>query len=151
MPPEPLTFRLVPYVQVSSQRAVGFLAGHSELDAWETYDTFDTQQKRAVNVRMEHWIAGNNRPGTMFHGFPNRSGYEECFVFKYQEHRFYGFLCNPLPESNGRFPLCALTTYDWKSEWETDESILPEVEQWRTNSVGFVYPEYRWGGAAWNN
>src|ERR1035441_9521537 len=147
MPPILLTFRLIPGLRFSAARVVGVLEGHGELDAWSEYDNFVSKTKAAMSRRMERWALPSDTPTKWFHGFPNDRKHDQCFVFKFGEHRLYGFLCNPQPRSNPRFRLCVLTIYRAKHEWETDDSVLPQVEQWRTNpasreAVAHIYPEY---------
>lgn len=156
MPPKTLSFRLVPDVQQSSGRSVGFLEGHDELDAGEVFDNLKEKQRMNFRVRFEWWIAGNNQPGTWFHGFPNKAEYKECFVFKWKENRLYGFLCKPWPQSMPGFQLCVLNIHATKNEHETDTAELDRVNRWRTSfgareAIGQTYPEYRKERMQWRN
>jgi len=151
MPPVPvtITFRLVPGIRMSSGRAVGFLEGHPDLNAAPAYKSFSQKVSDSMNVRIQRWTDGHDGPKGWFHGFPNRKEFKECFVFKYKEHRLYGFLCNPKKEAPA-FRLCVLTTHDTKFEWETDDSNLKEVELWRKHLVSlaaikYVFPEPKKG------
>jgi len=124
-----ITFELVVGLPVM-RRAVGFLFGHSELSARECFLALGDEARRNLLARMNYWIAWNNSPAKWFHGFPNDPEHKNCFVFKYQEKRFYGFLYHPTPKSNPRFQLCVLCSYDSKSEWETDMVHLNRAEAW---------------------
>jgi hypothetical protein len=144
MPSTVLTFRLVPRLAVSSIRAVGFLAGHSELNAWPVFDGLG--DKRPFLANLGHWVAGNNSPTTRFHGFPNDADHKQCFVLKHKNDRFYAFLCNPLPNTNPGFRLCALCIYATKNERQTDTAELDRAEQWRNNigakkAIALVFPD----------
>ena len=150
-----ITFSIVPELQMSEMRAVGFLEGHQDLDAAEKYDSFPQKHREQIGRHMEHWTAGNNGPKNWFHGFPNRLGHKECFEFKYRSDRLLGFLCHPCPYSNPAFLLCVLTTYHDKHEWQIDDALLDDVELWRNSlasrkAIGYTYPEYV-AGVAWTN
>jgi hypothetical protein len=160
MPPRTLSFRLVPNVAPSLGRGIGFLEGHDELDAGDVFDDLPQKVEMTVRGRFDWWIAGNNSPGTWFHGFPNQAQYRECFVFKWKEgrqgHRFYGFLCNPWPLSAPGFQLCVLNVHARKNENETDKAELDRVNQWRAslgarNAIGQTYPEYRKERTQWRS
>jgi hypothetical protein len=160
MTPRTLTFRLAPGITQSTGRSIGFLEGVDELDAGEVFDELPEKVEMTVRSRMEHWISGNNQPGAWFHGFPNDPDHKECFVFKWNEkrqgNRFYGFVCNPWPETNPRFQLCVLNLHATKNEFETDLAELNRVNDWRTSfgarqAIGYTYPEYRKVRHQWKN
>jgi hypothetical protein len=137
---------VVPDLRFSARRAVGFLDGDPQMDAAGNYAGFGTNDKSTMNRRIEHWALPKDGPKAWFHGWPNDKKYRECFVFKLNEHRLYGFLCNPLPNSNPRFQLCTLIIYTAKYERKTERTILKKVEQWRTSSavreaIAYVYPD----------
>lgn len=151
MPPSAITFRLGSRLQSGRGRAVGFLEGHGELDAGAAFEEFETATERAMRSNMEHWVAGNNAPTTRFHGFPNDADHSHCFVFKHHEHRLYGFLCHPSPNSRPGFQLCALCIYAEKRRKYTDKAELDRAEGWlRTRSaivaINHLYPEYQGEG-----
>jgi hypothetical protein len=155
MAPVIFTFRLVPGIRISSGRAVGFLEGHPDLNAGSSHAAFRQKVRDEMNVNIQRWTDGHDLPKTRFHGFTSGRDYRECFVFKHKEHRLYGFLCNPRKEVPG-FRLCVLTTYVTKNEWETDESVLKEVEVWRTRLVTQealqrFYPEPKKGALPWKS
>jgi hypothetical protein len=153
MPLKTLSFRHVPGLQISEGRAVGFLEGHRELNAAESFDDLSVQEQRHIRVHMEEWVAGNNGPKSHFHCFD--PPYRECIVFKYQEHRLYDFLCHPKPITDRRFELCVLNIYATKFRWDTDNSELRRVEGWRLSlgtqdAIAYEYQEYR-RGTTWTN
>ena len=159
MPPVTLTFRLVPGIRMSSGRAIGFLEGHRDLNAASSYSKFSETVFNSMNENMQRWVDGHDKPKTRFHGFKDRQDkkYRDCFVFKHQQHRLYGFLCNPKKDVPS-FQLCVLSTYDTKNEWETDETILQEVELWRTRlltqeAIKRVFPDPapKKGALPWKN
>jgi hypothetical protein len=144
--PRLVTFRLIPNLRFSARRAVGFLEGDSQMDAAQEYANLDTNDKYTMDRRIEHWALPMDGPKAWFHGWPNDKKFHECFVFKLNEHRLYGFLCNPLPKSIPRFRLCVLLIYAAKHQWNSERTILKHVEQWRTNSaakqaIAYVYPD----------
>lgn len=158
-PPVTYTFRLVPGIRMSSGRAIGFLEGYPDLNAASSYAQFQGKLLNEMNANMQRWVDGHNKPKTRFHGFKDRDDkkYRDCFVFKHQQHRLYGFLCHPKKDVPS-FQLCVLTTYVTKNEWETDETVLKEVELWRTRlvtqqAIKGVYPDpvQPKGALTWKN
>lgn len=149
-----LTFTLGPS-SATGVRGIGFLEGHSELDVGATFPCFADVVARQFRARIDYWLAGNDKPSKWFHGFTSDAEYRECFVFKYNQHRLYGYLCNPRPLSNNRFRCCVLCVYATKNERETDKSELKRVEGWRTSpmareAISVVFPEFK-EEAKWRN
>ena len=132
-------------------RGIGFLEGHVELDAGKTFDGFGGANERYLRASMDEWLDGANGPKTRFHNFKSDSQYRECFVFKCDKHRLYGFLSNPR-DTNRRFQLCTLCIHAIKLEHESDRQELRRVEEWR-NSLGAhaaiekIYPRKLKNGA----
>src|SRR5579862_2579377 len=111
-----LTFRLLTGCRASTMRGIGFLEGHSELDAGTVFDRFEgSSNGRYFRSSMDQWLDGANGPKTRFHNFKSDPVYRECFVFKCDIHRFYGFLCHP-KDDDPRFQLCALCIYAVKKQ-----------------------------------
>ncbi len=139
MSPASIKFRLVPGMRSSLHRAIGYLQGNQELDAWDAFEALNEDRRRYFLTSMGEWIDGQNRPAKRFHGFPNDPNFSMCFVFKVKDkrqgHRFYGYLCNPQPHSNARLQLCVLCIHAMKKEWETDRSELARVETWYSSSA----------------
>src|ERR1700722_2113699 len=133
--PSPLTFRLLTGCRQSAERAIGFLEGHGELDGGTEFDNFRGTDARAFRSRMDQWLDGANGPDSYFHNFKSDLAHRNCFVFKYKQHRLYGFLCHP-NDANLRFQLCSLCIYATKNEHESDRAELDRVESWCVNSVG---------------
>lgn len=129
-----LTFRLLTGCRISAERAIGFLEGHSELTAEIAFDDFGGTNARAFRSRMDQWLDGANGPKSYFHNFKHDFEHRTCFVFKYNEHRLYGFLCHPR-DDDPRFQLCSLCIYTAKFEHHSDRSELDRVEQW-SKSLG---------------
>jgi len=143
MPP-PLTFRLLAGCRVSMERGIGFLEGHSDLDAGRAFDSFGGADARAFRSHMDQWLDGANGPKTHFHPFKSDLDHRNCFVFKYKEHRLYGFLCHP-EDSDPRFQLCSLCIYATKHEHNSDRRELDRVEQWGKSlsaqeAISKIYP-----------
>jgi hypothetical protein len=149
-----LTFRLVPGLRFSRARAVGFLEGHPDMNAAGAYASFGVTEQWDINRRMEQWALPSDTPERWFHGFPTDRICKECFVFKLDDHRLYGFLCNPLPKSDGRFRLCVLIIHATKHKWKTEPLIKRKIEQWRVHSavkqaIAYTYDDDPKGGKQW--
>ncbi len=140
---------------MGSKREIGFLNGHRELNAQAEFANFDLATERAMRANMEHWTAGNDKPKTRFHNFPNEPTHKHVFVFKHQEHRLYGFLCHPKPKTAGSFRLCVLCIYGTKFEWASDEAQKDRAEAWLAApraiaAIRQLYPEFEGeGGVKW--
>jgi len=146
----PIKFRLVPGIRATTFRAIGFLEGDGQLNAWAAFSQFDIKCKRQLLTYMQGWVDGANTPKTRFHGWPNDEDYKACFVFKIKEnrlgHRLYGLLVHPQPIMNGRLQVCVLCIHAKKTEWETDRAELERAKQWCLSSqaktaIGIVFPE----------
>src|SRR5947207_11726287 len=116
-----LTLRLLTGCRASVMRGIGFLEGHKELDAGLTFDGLEESDERYFRASTDQWLDGANGPKIRFHNFKSDWEFRECFVFKCDEHRMYGFLCNP-KEHDPRFQLCALCIHAFKYERESDRS-----------------------------
>jgi hypothetical protein len=129
-----LSFRTVPEIRRSDRRCIGFLEGHEELNASIAFEDLGIKQKRDLRAFMGEWVGGKDRPKSRFHGWPNDKECKMCFVFKAKEntrnHRFYGYLCNPLTKTNPPFRLCVLCIHSLKNERDSDRSELLRVKVW---------------------
>jgi hypothetical protein len=157
MAPISLTFRLLTGCQESEHRGIGFLQGHGELNAGLSFDGFTGSVLREMRSHMDQWLDGRNGPKKHFHNFKNEDPeHRNCFVFKYRQHRLYGFLCHP-KDGNARFQSCALCIYATKFERESDKAELDRVEQWFRSlnahhaiSMAYAKPN-RPGSKEWKN
>jgi hypothetical protein len=155
MPPT-LTFRMLTACRQSSDRGIGFLEGHGDLDAGSTFDGFEgTINGRAFRSHMDQWLDGADGPKTHFHNFKFDLAHRNCFVFKYKQHRLYGFLCHP-KDTDAGFQLCSLCIYATKNERQSDKSELDRIESWRRSvaawqAIGVIYPPKKqtMGGQSW--
>ena len=143
MPPSSISFQLVPNVRQGSGRAVGMLEGHPDLCA-DVLLNLPQSDARYQRYSMERWTSGIDGPQTRCHPFEGT----DYFVFKdvVKKHRFYGFLCHPLPKTNKRFLLCVLTTYARKKEDKMNPADLGRVQQWMNTSatsaaIKVAYPD----------
>jgi hypothetical protein len=131
--PEQIKFRLVNGVKRTASRAVGFLVGDDRLDASAEFGKLKESRKRFILDSMDAWVNGTPDISTRFHGWPNDGECWMCYVFKAREgnvgHRFYGYLCNPLPDAKG-FRVCALCTHARKTERTSDRTELLFVKGW---------------------
>ena len=102
----PLTFRLLTECRPSERRGIGFLEGHGELDAGAEFEEFEgTSDEQTFRSHMDQWLDGANGPSSHFHNFKSDQDHRNCFVFKHDSHRLYGFLCHP-KDDDLRFQLC---------------------------------------------
>jgi len=127
MSPPKINFQLVPDIRQGSKRAVGMLYGDQDLCA-EKLTGLSEKDAKYNRYSMERWTGGLNGPNSRSHQFDGTP----YFVFKQvaKMHRFYGFLCHPLPNTDASFQLCVLTTYAQKKENATDTAELGRVKAW---------------------
>jgi hypothetical protein len=123
-----------------SRRGVAFLISSDDkkVNAYDFYDRLDKENviRRMFNTRFDNWQEGQLPKKHRYHGWNKsefKGSYTQCFVFKYKEHRLYGFLCNPKTPRNPNYQICVLTRYTTKNEHESDETDLKYVEEIRTN------------------
>jgi hypothetical protein len=135
-------------------RGIGFLTGDEWLNAQHVFDGLPEKAAENVRNRIDHWLSGGVFD-KYHHGWPNAPKHDQCYVFKYQSPRFYGFLCNPKPSTHGGFRLCVLTECLEKHKWNTESAVLDRAMRLRDSAetiaaIGAIYPEYL-GGKAWIN
>jgi hypothetical protein len=152
--PSKVTFR-TPTGFHFRRRAIGFLEGEDWLNAGTTFDGLKEKEQETVRNRIDNWLEG-----AVFkkyhHGF-NAPQHRECYVFKFQSMRLYGFLCNPRPKTDRGFRLCVLTSHVEKHQWNTEEYYLNLAMQMLADvrskeAIAATYPEY-YGGKkpSWTN
>ena len=137
------------------RRAVGFLEGEGWLDAGRTFDDLSGTQEQDIRNRVDHWLGGRVHD-QYHHGFSNDPRHHECYVFKHQSLRLYGFLCNPRPTTDRGFRLCVLTEAATKYQWNTESSILDHAMQMLADlraieAISNTYPEYGKEHTPWKN
>jgi hypothetical protein len=153
MPPK-LTFR-TPSGFHFRTRAIGFLEGEEWLDAGEEFDGLREKDQEAMRNRIDHWLGGDVFK-KYHHGF-NAPEHRNCYVFKLQSLRLYGFLCHPKLESDRRFWLCVLTSGADKKQWKTESLFLDRAMRMLADirakeAIATTYPEYhRRKKASWQN
>jgi hypothetical protein len=119
----------------STYRGIGFLVSDDgRVTARERFTRLTKNERRWLETSFDWWIDWviNKK---RFHGWDRSEfggKYTNCFVFKLDEHRFYGFLCHPKsgspkPEDN-KYYFCVLVTYAAKHEWNTEERFLRDCE-----------------------
>lgn len=103
-----------------TDKGLAFLqcAARKEIDAKTYFDKLKPPKlKQDVLNRFDHWIQGNNFK-KYFHGFPGDPHYNQCWVFKWQrsgaQHRLYGFVFKPRPETDAGFKVCILVCHGQK-------------------------------------
>jgi hypothetical protein len=145
-PSPEIVFNLVPRMRQGSARAVGFLEGDSELTARIEFDALSDKARMILMARFEYWAAGNNGPDQYFHGWPNDREVKECFTFKLNENRFYGFLVNPQQKTRRAFQVCVLCMFDEKYRQDSCRTILKRVMKWYASeeageAIAKVFPD----------
>ena len=149
-----LTFR-TPSGFYFRRRGIGFLEGEGWLDAGRTFDALGSKEEQEIRDRIDHWLSGGVHD-KYHHGFPNDPKHHECYAFKHQSLRLYGFLCNPRPETDGGFRLCVLTESATKYQLNTEPTILDHAMQMLADlraieAIAKEYPEYGKGRKSWKN
>jgi hypothetical protein len=144
-PPSIISFRLVPNIHQGHGRAVGMLEGDPDLctDILMNLPKKDAKYQR---YSMERWASGIDGPSSRGHKFDGT----DYFVFKdvAKQHRFYGFLYHPLPNTNKSFLLCVLTTYAQKKEDGSDPAVFKRIGDWMNApatkaAIQLFYPDVR--------
>lgn len=135
-------------------RGVGFLEGEGWLNAGSVFEELSEEDERAIRDRIDHWLDGRIHD-KYHHGFPNDPRHDQCYVFKYQTLRLYGFLCNPKLTDHG-YRLCVLTEAVRKYQWNTEPAILDRAmrmlnDQQATYAIAVTYKGYRGGKTWWKN
>ena len=149
-----LTFR-TPDGLPARSRAVGFLEGETWLNAGAEFDGLAERDQENVRNRIDHWLGGGIFK-TYHHGF-NAPEHRLCYVFRFQEIRFYGFLCNPKPNSDRGFRLCVLTSCIPKHAWGTEKVVLDRAMRMLADirskeAIAIAYPEFLKGDKqSWKN
>ena len=118
------------------RRGVAFLISDDKnIDAHRFYYGLPENNtiRRMFNTRFDNWQEGQPPKNHRYHGWDNsefNGRYKKCFVFKYQENRLYGFLCNP-KDGKPRYQICVLIVCATKHKKESDETYLKYVEKTR--------------------
>lgn len=112
------------------RRALGFIVG-AGMTAAPHFDNADETQSREYKNRFDHWLDGNVFP-KWFHGWDDPE-FKDCFEFKRQDERLFGFKCHPKPKSNPRLQLVALAFYDDKEGADADKTMLRRVIRLKEN------------------
>jgi hypothetical protein len=96
--------------------------------------------QRTFLRRFDNWIDGfRNR--AHYHGWEKSQyggHYQECYVFKCQEHRLYGFLCHPKAPGDPAYECCVLAYHAFKQKWTTDETELSRAKAISENRAVMV-------------
>jgi hypothetical protein len=89
------------------------------ITAKSAFESLDPDARRTLRNRFDYWLDGGKHD-RYFHGWTEQD-YRDCFVFKLQNLRLFGFLCNPRKDEPS-FRLCVLCSYSIKDEWEADKA-----------------------------
>jgi hypothetical protein len=135
-------------------RGIGFLEGEDELDAGREFDGLEEKEQQNVRNRIDHWL-GRGVFKKYHHGF-DAPDHRNCYVFKFQSIRFYGFLCHPRPTSDRGFQLCVLTSCVGKHQWNTEPVLLNRAVRMLAEvrskvAISTTYPEYHKRKVTWPN
>ena len=137
------------------RRGIGTLDGEDWLDAVKILGEQSEKVQEEIYNRIDHWLSGQVH-AKYHHGFPNDRKHDQCYVFKHQSLRLYGFQCNPKPKTDKGFRLCVLTEAVFKNQWNTETTILDRAMQMLSDlraieAIAVVYPEYGEVNAPWKN
>ena len=143
MPESVYTFRLYAEGR-GKRRALGFILG-DDLNAASFFDSLEGTQEREFRDRFDRWLDGDEFK-KYYHGW-DVPEFRECFEFKRQMERLFGFKCHPEPKSNPRLLLCALAYYDDKEGEASDKTVLSRVNRLHADirviqAIRKQYPEY---------
>jgi hypothetical protein len=86
-------------------------------------------EKRELKVNLERWLDGQNGPKGRFHNFEGDSIAPMAFVFKAQDHRFYGYRENPLPRTAPSLQVIVLCSHAIKAGYDTDPAEKRFIKQ----------------------
>lgn len=137
------------------RRGVGSIEGEDWLDAGKVFRELSGKVEEEIRNRIDHWLSGRIHD-RYHHGFPNDRKHEQCYVFKHQSLRLYGFLCNPKPKTDKGFRLCVLTEAVSKHQWNTEITILNRAMQMLNDlrakeAIAVIYPEHGEVNTSWKN
>lgn len=130
MPPRLCPF---PGLQCSEHAGVATIEGHPGCLPVAALLAFFEKNKlveRQLRKRMDRWQGlpwawdAEKYHGWKMSEFGGR--YTDCFVFKYNPVRLYGFLCHP-GESSQRFLLFIPVIRETKNKWKTETVQLDRV------------------------
>jgi hypothetical protein len=91
-----------------------------DINAKAIFESLSEDDQRTLRSRFDYWLDGGKHD-KYFHGWPNEQVYKDCFVFKLQKLRLFGFLCHPRKDEP-RFLLCVLVSHSIKDGWEADKN-----------------------------
>ncbi|MEO6050165.1 MAG: hypothetical protein ABIP78_02395 [Pyrinomonadaceae bacterium] len=105
----------------------------AQVDAKKTYyEELDAAVRQNLKNRFDWWLRTFGVTKKEYcHGW-DEEGYENVWVFKYREHRIFGFLCHPDPAEPG-FLLCVLCSYTIKEGWEADKTLKDLIAAFAVN------------------
>lgn len=114
------------------KRGVVFLM--SDKDRWvnagDYYDSADEIEQRNLQSRIKYW-QDELRRKKHYHGWDksqHKGKAKNCFVFKLESNRYYGFLCHP-DKDNPQYILCVLVRLVEKRQWKTEPSVLTQIHR----------------------
>lgn len=90
-----------------------------QITAKSVFENLDADSQRTLRNRFDYWLDGGKHD-KYFHGWTEKD-YKDCFVFKLQDLRLFGFLCHPRPNEQN-FQLCVLSSHSIKDAWEADKT-----------------------------
>jgi hypothetical protein len=129
-----IKFRLFGQVRQGPDRKVGILTGMVDLNVTDGIKSLSENQKRELKVNLERWLDGHNGPKSRFHNFEGDSIAPMAFVFKAQDHRFYGYKVNPLPNTSPSLQAIVLCSHAVKPGYETDPALKSFIRKMAESS-----------------
>ncbi|MGB7201469.1 MAG: hypothetical protein WBD16_04280 [Pyrinomonadaceae bacterium] len=123
--------------EVTARRGLAWLIPRPEgtaIDAKVEFQKLDDAARRNLRDRFDWWLRTFGITKKEYcHGW-DEDDYENVWVFKYREHRIFGFLCHP-DVNDGRFVLCVLCSYTIKEGWEADKTLKDLMKDFARNET----------------
>ncbi len=111
--------------EVTERRGLAWLIPRPNIEGVNgksIFDDFDDVTEQNFRDRFDWWLRTIGITHKKFcHGW-DEDGYKDVWVFKYQDHRIFGFLCHP-DDQNKRFQMCVLSSHTMKEGWEADKTL----------------------------
>lgn len=108
--------------EVTKRRGLAWLIARPTVDAIDgksQFEAFESGVRDNLRNRFDWWLRTFGVTKKEYcHGW-TEEGYENVWVFKYREHRIFGFLCHP-DEGDGAFQMCVLCSYTIKEGYDAD-------------------------------
>jgi hypothetical protein len=113
------------------ERVVWLTCPGKRIKPFEDFEALGDTEKRSFWKAFEYWSLNLPHP-KRHHGWTDPE-YKQCYVFKDNPHRLYGFLHRS--NHGERFNLCIICIYAKKKTQETDVAILDRLNRYRADEM----------------